>query len=200
MMIKMKKKIIAVICVIALTLSLPMLAWAAPSPSNDQATSNGVVLNASAGGGTVAVAASSVQASNTVVSANDEVLASFEGTGDATDVSLTFNVGVNRAGYTMRIFIENNDGTIDAQTVTIAADGTAAIHVDEFPGGSSLFTLVLDTKSGPASGGSGTDTSPTSPKTGVDISAATTAVAGMTIGMAVAAVFVALALRKKITQ
>jgi hypothetical protein len=200
MTIKMKKKIVAALCVVALTLSLPMLAWAAGSPTNDQATSGDVVLNASADNGTLAVVASSDQASNTVVSANDEVLASFEGEGDATNVSLTFNVGAKWAGYTMRIFIDNIDGTVDTRTVTIAADGTAAIQVSEFAGGSALFTLVVDTASAPAAGGSGTDTSPTSPKTGVDMSATTAVVAGMTITMAIAAVFVALALRKKITQ
>jgi LPXTG-motif cell wall-anchored protein len=197
MMIKMRKKIIAVICVIALTLSLPMLAWAADSPSHEEAVSNGVVLDVTAGSGTLdSVTASSTQASNVQLSATDEVLASFEIEGDATDIDLTFNVGTKWAGYTCTIFIEHNDETTEVRTAVVAANGTITIHVDKL----SLFTLVVDTATAPASGGSGTDTSPTSPKTGVDTSATATVVTGITITMAIAAVFVAFALRKKIAQ
>jgi hypothetical protein len=197
MMIGMKKKITAVICVIALTLSLPMFAWAAPSPSNDQATSGEVVLNVSAGSGTIeSVTASSEQAKNVELTANDEVLASFEITGDATNVTLTFNVGAEWAGYTCKIFVEHNDGTTEVLTATIATDGTLVVHIDKL----SLFTLVVDKTSAPASGGSGTDTSATSPRTGVGISATTGVVAGLTVAMAVAAVFVAVALRKKVAR
>jgi hypothetical protein len=197
MTMRMKKKIVAAICAVVLSLSLPMLAWGADSPNNDQATSNDVVLNVSAGSGTVAsVEASSTQASNVEVSANDEVLASFEVTGDATDVTLTFNVGTEWAGYTCKVFIQHTDGTTEPpRTVTVAADGTLTIHVDRL----SIFTLVVDTTSAPSGGSSGTDTGGTSPKTGVDTST-TGVVAGMTIAMAVAAACVAVALRKKVTQ
>jgi hypothetical protein len=197
----MKKKIVAVICVVALMLSLPVLAWAADSPSNDQATSNGVILDASATSGTVAVVASSTQASNAAVAATDELLASFEAEGDGADVTLTFNIGAKWAGYTLRTYIEHKDGTLTtAITTPVAANGVVAIHVDEFKGGSAFFTLVVDKTTAPSTGGSGTDTGGTSPKTGVDTSATTGVVVGMTIAMAVAAACVAVALRKKVTQ
>jgi hypothetical protein len=201
MMIEMKKKFIAVICVIALTLSLPMLAWGAGSPNHEQAVSRDVVLDVSVGPnstGTLGpVVATETQASNVVVTANDEVLASFEITGDATDVNLVFSVGAQWAGYTCTVFIQHSDGSgAETQTVTIAADGTVAIHVDKL----SIFTLVVDKTSAPAPGGTVTDTGSTSPRTGVDMSATTGIVAGMTIAMAAAAVFVAVALRKKVIQ
>jgi LPXTG-motif cell wall-anchored protein len=194
----MKKKIIAAICAVALTLSLPMLAWGADSPSNEQATSNDVVLNVSAGSGTIAsVDDTSTQASNTQVSANDEVLASFEVKGNATDVTLSFNIGTQWAGYTVRVYIQHEDGTLTTAIVNpVPANGIVQIHVDRL----SIFTLVVDKTSAPSTSGSGTDTGGTSPKTGVDTSTTTAVVAGVTIAMAIAAACVAVALRKKVTQ
>jgi hypothetical protein len=203
MMIEMKKKFIAVICVVALALSLPMLAWGLGSPDNpatitddNSGVSIGVTVGPDSTGSIDEVIVSEAQASNVVVTANDEVLASFEVVGDATNVNLTFAVGAEWAGYTCTIFIQHNDGTTETQTVTVAADGTLTIHVSKL----SIFTLVVDKTSAPTSGGTVTDNGSTSPKTGVDLSATTGTIAGLTIAMAIAAVFVAVALRKKVVQ
>jgi hypothetical protein len=201
MMIEMKKKFIAVICVIALTLSLPMLAWGADSPAHEQAVSGDVVLDVSVGPnstGTLGpVVATEAQASNVVVTADDEVLASFEITGDATDVNLVFSVGTQWAGYTCTVFIQHSDGSDpETRTVTIAADGTVAIHVDKL----SIFTLVVDKTSAPSAGGPATDNGSTSPKTGVDMGVTTGVIAGLTIAMAIGALCAAVALRKKVIQ
>ncbi|MDR2672930.1 MAG: hypothetical protein LBC35_06590 [Coriobacteriales bacterium] len=198
---KMKKKIIAVICVFALVLSLPMLAWAVPSSENNQATSSdGVVLNVSAGSGTIdSVAEATTQASNVpaTLPATQEVLASFEVKGDATDVDLTFNVGAQWAGYKVTVYIQHDNGDPEVRSgVTVAANGTLNIHVDRL----SVFTLVVDKTSAPASDGTKTDTGATSPKTGVEVGATAGVVAGVTIAMALAAAFVAVALRKKVMQ
>jgi hypothetical protein len=201
---KLSKRILAFTCVIALVFSLPMLAWAAESPSNEKEATgaNDVVLDVVVEGGGVltSVTATQAQASNVQASltTNDKVLASFEveSTGNITNATLTFSVGTQWAGYTCKVFIEHNDGSTEMKTVTVAANGTVSIQVNKL----SLFTIVVDETSAPSGGGGNSDVSPTSPKTGVDTSLATGVVAGATIVMAFAAIFVAVALRKRVTR
>jgi hypothetical protein len=207
MMIEMKKKFIAVICVIALTLSLPMLAWGLPSPENGETFTDpesnisiAVSLGEDSDGTitSIAVAAEPAKGVPADLPATQEVLASFEVIGTITtgSVNLTFAVGTEWAGYTCTVYIEHSDGTLETQTVVVAADGTLTLSVTKL----STFTLVVDTTSAPAPGGTVTDTGSTSPKTGVDLSATTGTIAGLTIAMAIAAAFVAVALRRKVIQ
>jgi hypothetical protein len=183
----MKRKIVSVVCAVALMLSLPVLAWAAPSPvlgSNGAGKVNDVYLEVVASAGTIeSVGESAKQASNVKLAGNDAVVASFEIIGDATNVGLAFSVGEKWAGYTFKVFIEHNDGSTEVKTATVGSDGLLSLRVDKL----SIFTLVAEGAS-------------TSPKTGVNIGATSGAVAGMTIAMAAAAVFVATALRRKATQ
>ena len=189
----MNKKLVAILCVVALTMSVPVLALGAPSPSNEgQATSNGVVINVDAASGSnITVIGTTTQAANVQLGTSEEVLASFEVTGEASDITITFNVGTQYAGYAYTIFIEHNDGTTEVREGTIAADGTITIHVDAL----SYFTVVVDKSSAPASGTS-TDTTATSPKTGVE----TGMVLGISVAMLFAAGAVAFSLRKKVAK
>ena len=187
----MKKKLVAITCAMALMLALPTLAFAAPSPSNPDPApvvgKNEVVIAVKAGSGTVdSVDISTTDASN--VPAGSEVLASFEVKGDATDVTLTFNVGAKYAGYSATIYIQHNDGTTEAKTVTVGADGMISVHVDKL----SVFSIVMGEKGAAAAADKGAK----SPATGVDFGT----VAGGTVAMAIAAGVVFVALRKKVTE
>ncbi|MBC2889928.1 hypothetical protein [Gordonibacter massiliensis (ex Traore et al. 2017)] len=185
----MKKKIVAIACAAAMMLALPTLAWAAPSPSNNGTATgdNGVTAVVKAGSGAIeGVASTAEKASN--VPAGTDVVASFKVTGDATDVSLTFNVGAKYAGYAYTVYVEHNDGTTEALTGTVAADGTISIHVDKL----SVFSIAIGAAGTTANSNAGS----TSPQTGVDLGT----VAGATVVTAIAAGAVFVALRKKVTE
>lgn len=189
----MKKRIVAIACACALALAMPALAFAAPSPSGQDASGHttatapgNITVNVKAGSGTVeSTMATAVAASNVPVGAT--VLASFEVKGDATDVTLTFNVGTQYAGYNTTVYVQHNDGTTEALTAKVSNDGTISIHVDKL----SVFSIVMGDK---AAGS--TDGSAKSPQTGVDFGA----VAGATAVAAIAAGIVFVALRKKVTE
>lgn len=198
------KKLATFACALALALAMPTLAWAAPSPSEPQQTvpvADGITASVTFAGD-VTVAATTTQASNVTVSGSEQVMGSIEVNGEGVSadnpLTVTFSVGSQYAGCTGKIFIQHNDGTTEIRDVTIGADGTASITVTKL----SIFTLVVDTASVPAAGGTtgtttgGTDASATSPQTGID----STAIAGGMVVMAVAAGGVAVALRKKINE
>lgn len=189
----MKKRIVAVACACALALAMPALAFAAPSPDvptvsgNTSATApDGTTVGVKAGSGTIeSTIATTETASN--VPAGATVLASFEVKGDATDVTLTFNVGMQYAGHTCTVYVQHNDGTMEALTATVSSDGIISIHVDKL----SIFSIVMGDKVAGS-----TDGSAKSPQTGVDFGA----VAGATAVAAIAAGVVFIALRKKVTE
>ena len=188
------KKLAAMVCAVALAMAMPVLAWAAPSPSAPQqnvAVAEGVTATITFAG-EAEVVATSKQASNVVLGANDKVMGSIEITSDQVSednpLTLTFNVGSQYAGYTGKVFIQHNDGTTEVRDVTVSADGTVSLTVTKL----SVFTLVVDTASGAAT----SDSSAASPKTGVDSSA----LAGGIAVLAVAAVGTGVALRKKIAE
>ena len=191
----MKKRIVAIACAAAMMLALPTLAWAAPSPSGQTVTgNNGVSFTVKAESGTVTdVASTSAQASNVQLSADEKVLASFQVDGDATNVTLTFGVGSEYAGASVKIFVQHNDGTTEVLTGTVAADGTVTVTVGKL----SIFTIAVDATT--VTGGTDAkvmDTSSKSPQTGVDLGT----VAGATVVTAIAAGAVFVALRKKVTE
>lgn len=172
---------------------MPALAFAAPSPSTPAVSENttakadnGTTVDAKAGSGTIeSTTAVSKAADN--VPAGATVLASFEVKGDATDVTLTFNVGTQYAGHTCTVYVQHNDGTTEALTATVSSDGTLSIHVDKL----SVFSLVMGDKAAGSADGSSK-----SPQTGVDFGG----VAGATAVAAIAAGVVFVALRKKVTE
>lgn len=186
----MKKRIVAIACAAALMLALPTLAWAAPSPSNNGTAtgSNGVTAVVKAGSGTIeSVASTTTQASN--VPAGTDIVASFEVTGDATNVDLTFNVGTQYAGHAFTVYVQHTDGTTETLTGTVAADGTVSIHVDKL----SIFSIAIGDK---VADTAAANTGAKSPQTGVDLGT----VAGATVVTAIAAGAVFVALRKKVTE
>ena len=173
----MKKRIVAIACAAALMLALPTLAWAAPSPSNNGTAtgSNGVTAVVKAGSGTIeSVASTTTQASN--VPAGTDIVASFEVTGDATNVDLTFNVGTQYAGHAFTVYVQHTDGTV-------------SIHVDKL----SIFSIAIGDK---VADTAAANTGAKSPQTGVDLGT----VAGATVVTAIAAGAVFVALRKKVTE
>lgn len=184
----MKKRMVAIACAFALALAMPALAFAAPSPvTPDPVTgNNNVVINVKAGSGTVeSITATTTNAKNVPTGAT--VLASFEVKGDAKDVTLTFNVGKQYAGYSCTVYVEHNDGTTEALQATVSADGTISVHTS----GLSTFSVVMG-----AAGSGAADGSAKSPQTGVDFGT----VAGATAVTAIAAGVVFVALRKKVTE
>lgn len=185
----MKKRIVAIACAAALMLAMPTLAWAAPSPSGNTVTgSNGVVAQVTAGSGTIdEVKAVDTKASN--VPAGTDIVASFEVTGDATDVTLTFNVGAKYAGYAYTVYIQHTDGTTETATGTVAADGAITVKAAKL----SVFSIAIGDKvADTAAANKGAK----SPQTGVDFGM----VAGATAATAIAAGVVFIALRKKVTE
>lgn len=206
----MKKKLVSVLCAGMLVLSLPTLAWADPSPSN-QATAtdpnNNTAItvdspyNTDDGG--VEVEHSSQHASNYQPPASgrgDALVSTFEITtwgnlAGRSDISVTmvFNVGRQYSGMTARIYVQHNDGSTENHTVTVSSDGNVSFSMDRL----SWVTIAIEAGQTPAASTTGTtDTSATSPKTGVDMAGA----AGVTAVAAIAAGGVALALRKKVTE
>lgn len=194
----MKKKLFAVALAAAMVLALPALAFAAtPSPSvikGSGASSNGTTLTVTANGtGELIVVATSKNASNTVLSGSEIVVGSFEvtnTTGEAADITLTFNVGTQYAGANAKVFIEHNDGSTEVKTTTVSADGYVVVKTD----GLSTFTVVVDPTT--ATGATAADTSSVSPQTGVDMTMVATATGVCFIGAGA----VAFALRKRMTK
>lgn len=204
---QMKKQIAAIALSAMLMLALPAFAWAAPSPTGQTATTDtGVSMTVSAGSGTATVAVSSQQASNVELSGSEIALGSFEVTGDATNVTLTFSVGAQYAGASAQVFVQHGDGATEVIPATIASDGTVTVHVDRL----SIFTIVVDPTTAAANGGqtgatattAGTtgitnaNTGSTSPQTGID----GTAVAGATVVCAVIAAGVGVAAYRKVNE
>lgn len=198
----MKKKLFAVVLAAVMVLAMPAMAFAAPSPSiieGSSGASNGTTLTVTANGtGDLTVAETPKQASNVALSGSEVVVASFEvtnTTGDATDITLTFNVGTKYAGANAKVFIEHNDGTTEVKEATVSADGYIIIKTD----GLSVFTVVVDPTTATGTTATGTtaaDTSSVSPQTGVDM----TLVAAASGICFVGAGAVAFALRKRMTK
>ncbi|MEE0845310.1 MAG: hypothetical protein U0L71_03870 [Eggerthellaceae bacterium] len=193
------KKIASLVCAVALALSMPVLAFAAPSPSGE-ATQNSVSVGSGVTAsivfdGQATVVATDKQASNVELGANDKVMGSIEITSEDVSednpLTLTFSVGSQYAGYKGTVFIEHGDGTTDQQAVEVDANGNVNMTITKL----SVFTLVIDTASAPA-GTVASDGSAASPKTGVS---SDLLVGGIAV-LAVAAVGTGVALRKKITE
>lgn len=199
------KKIVSMVAAAMMLMALPGVAVAAQfsSPSGTTVTAPGtnVALSVSgdvssaSGNGYISVEPSSVVASN--VPEGVTPLASFEvvaeGDAEFTELTLVFSVGTQYAGANATVYITHGDGSNDVMETTVAADGTVAITVDRL----SVFSIVVDESTVPADGeGVATDTSATSPATGVVIApvAAITAVAAAGAGA------VAVTIRKKVTK
>ncbi len=186
----MKKKLMAITLVFTLAIAFPLMAWAAPSPSGNAATdSAGISVRANAAWGNIrSITASATWASNTVVDNNQIVVASFEVAGDATDVTLTFNIGSSYVGATTTVYVQHEDGTTEAISAIVDSNGAVIINIDKLT--SAIFTVVADPTT--AIGVKG-DESSISPKTGIDM----TAVAGGTAVSAFAAGIVFVGIRKR---
>lgn len=180
----MKKQFLAIVGALALALAAPSVALAANSPANIAPTtgtaSSGMSLVVSggktSGNGALYVAESASAASNTVLETDDIAVVSFrvwaEGDVDTSNLTLTFSVGKQYAGASVKVYIQHDDGSNEVKDAKVASDGTITITVDRL----SVFTVVIDKttiKAGAADGtGTGTegttvDTSSKSPQTGV---------------------------------
>lgn len=199
------KKIVSMVAAAMMVMALPGVAVAAQfsSPSGTTVTAPGtnVALSVSgdvssaSGSGYISVEPSSVVASN--VPEGVTPLASFEvvaeGDAEFTELTLVFSVGTQYAGANATVYITHGDGSNDVMETTVAADGTVSITVDRL----SVFSIVVDESTVPAEGeGVTTDTSATSPATGVVIAP----VAAITAAAAAGAGAVAVTIRKKVTK
>ena len=199
------KKIVSMVAAAMMVMALPGVAVAAQfsSPSGTTVTAPGtnVALSVSgdvssaSGSGYISVEPSSVVASH--VPEGVTPLASFEvvaeGDAEFTELTLVFSVGTQYAGANATVYITHGDGSNDVMETTVAADGTVAITVDRL----SVFSIVVDESTVPADGeGVTTDTSATSPATGVVIAP----VAAITAAAAAGAGAVAVTIRKKVTK
>lgn len=199
------KKVVSMVAAAMMVMALPGVAVAAQfsSPSGTTVTAPGtnVALSVSgdvssaSGSGYISVEPSSVVASN--VPEGVTPLASFEvvaeGDAEFTELTLVFSVGTQYAGANATVYITHGDGSNDVMETTVAADGTVAITVDRL----SVFSIVVDESTVPADGeGVATDTSATSPATGVVIAP----VAAITAAAAAGAGAVAVTIRKKVTK
>lgn len=167
----MKKHLASVACALALALTaLPTSALAVNNPSahrvydQDTYATSGVVLDASANAGSwIDVKATDAQASNTTLGANDSVVASFQITGDASDLTITLKLGSYYAGASGKVFVQHDDGATDVVPFTLDASGNTSFHIDRL----SIYTVVIDTTTIKKASGTTVDTSAKSPFTGV---------------------------------
>ena len=186
----MKKKIAALVCTFALVAAMPVLAWAAGSPS--KVTSNTATATQGATLTVTGNTTGNVQLSETMkivgtFKVYDEPLDSTSGT-----YTFTFGNLGEYNGATATVFIEhqNGDANLGCETKTATvSNGTATVSTN----GLSLVTIAVDTATVT---GATTDASATSPQTGVSFAG----VAGATAICAIAAVGVGAALRKKATK
>lgn len=197
----MKKKITALVCTFALVAAMPVLAWAAGSPSkvtsNTATASQGATLTVTGnttGNSTIVVKATDQQASNVQLTSTMKIVGTFEVDDEPLDstsgpYTFTFYVGTEYNGATATVFIEHQNGDAylgtEVKTATVS-NGYVTISTD----GLSLVTIAVDTTT---ITGATTDASQTSPQTGLDF----TGVAAATAVCAIAAVGVGAALRKK---
>lgn len=200
------KKIASLVCAVALALSMPVLAFAAPSPNYGAVADNGIALaegvtaNVTFSGdlSLLTIEKTDKTASNVTLGATDQVMGSIEITEDTVGtvsednpLTLTFSAGSQYAGYKGKVFIEHSDSSTEQRDVEIDANGNVSLTITKL----SVFTLVVDTASAPA-GTVASDGSAASPKTGVS---SDLLVGGIAV-LAVAAVGTGVALRKKITE
>lgn len=199
----MKKKIAALICTFALVAAMPVLAWAAGSPSkvtsNTATATQGATLTVvgnTTGDCRIIVEPTDQQASNVQLTSTMKIVGTFrvyDEPLDSTDGTYTFTFGGLDAynGATATIFIEHQNGDAylgtEVKTATVS-NGSVTISSE----GLSLVTIAIDTATVTGANAS-TDASATSPQTDVDLSG----VAGATVACAVAAAGVGIILRKK---
>lgn len=200
----MKKKIAALVCTFALVAAMPVLAWAAGSPSkvtsNTATATQGATLTVTGnttGNSQIIVEPTDQQASNTQLTETMKIVGTFkvyDEPPDSTSGTYTFTFGNlgEYNGATATVFIEhqNGDANLGCETKTATvSNGTATVATD----GLSLVTIAVDTATVT---GSTTDASATSPQTDVSFAG----VAGATAVCAVAAIGVGAVLRKKATK
>lgn len=213
----LSSKIVAGACAASLALAMPVVAFAAPSPTNTSTVIgyNNVTIYASAR----TISGAALPADAFTISSVDQVaegtpltdissvdaarlgqggkiaIASFQVSSgydlsDVESVDLTFNVGTQYAGSTVYLYVQNSDGTTSVQQVTVGSDGVCAVTL----GGTGLVTVVVDADTIPEGSGVKADKGATAPQTGVSVAG----VAAGTAGMAVAACVAGVALRKKV--
>lgn len=197
----MKKKLAALVCTFALVAAMPVLAWAAGSPSkvtsNTATASQGATLTVTGnttGNSQIIVEPTDQQASNVQLTSTLKIVGTFKVYDeplDSTSGTYTFNFGglSEYNGATATVFIEHQNGDANLGTETKTAtvsNGRCTVSSE----GLSLVTIAVDTAT---ITGATTDASQTSPQTGVDFAG----VAGATAVCAIAAVGVGAALRKK---
>lgn len=197
----MKKKIAALICTFALVAAMPVLAWAADSPSkatsntaySDQGTSLVVSGKALSSNYRLVVRPVNFMAFDYNLSSSMLVVGNFEmydEPEDSTAGTYTFTFGglSQYNGATVTILIKYKDGTTEVKTAKVS-NGTVTITSE----GLGWATIVVDTDTVTGGANASTDASATSPQTDVDLSG----VAGATVACAVAAAGVGIILRKK---
>ena len=143
----MKKKLVAMVCALALAMAMPALAWATNSPqkvtSNTCTASQGATLTvtgkADDSTSKIVVEATSDQASNVSLSATQKIVGTFK----VYDVpagstygpyTLTFNVGSEYNGATATVFIEHQgrDANLGTETKTATvSNGNVTISTAE---------------------------------------------------------------------
>lgn len=158
--------------------ALPASAFAAGSPTST--SKSGDAISATYTG------TKDINGLNLVNNGNDSWTVTWADgtTSNFGSLTLTFTVGTQYAGQTATILIQHQDGTTETQTAVVSSNGTISLTVTQL----SKFTVSFGGNTVATS-----STSATSPKTGVDV----TTVAFATLGAAIVAGGIVVALRKQ---
>lgn len=105
--------------------------------------------------------------------------------------SYTFSLGSSNANHYVTVYVQKADGSVTTVTGRTDANGDLVIETDALADGTSIFSVVMGDEITTT-----TDTSSTSPQTGID----TTTAAVVTGAAVVAAAGVAFTLRKKVSE
>ncbi|MEG2616119.1 MAG: hypothetical protein RR955_06320 [Raoultibacter sp.] len=196
----MKKKILVSLLVGAMMMmALPMAAFAAPSPSGQSASADGATVTGLVAGQKATIAKTSETLPGVTVAAGEKSVGTWDivvldangnpVTEFPNGLALTFAVGAEYNGMTVKVHQEHNGTMLSPQSATVK-DGAVTITVTKL----SKFQVVADTKS--LAAGATANASAKSPQTGFDMTGVMLA-SGACILFAGAAAF---ALKKKLSE
>lgn len=177
------KKHIALVGALALSLSAPVVAFADASPQvikpatgNNDGTTLTVSGGKTTGSGSIVVTGAETDLEDYGISlTSDDFAISFDidyqGDVDASNVTLTFNVGARYAGARARVYYTDANGKTGYVDAKVAADGTVTVNLDS----PVKVTVVVYGKTASGDNGGKVDDSNKSPQTGIDVVAVQTA-------------------------
>ncbi|MEG1750734.1 MAG: hypothetical protein RR241_03070 [Raoultibacter sp.] len=196
----MKKKVlISLLAGAMMMVALPMMAFAAPSPSGQPASGDGAAITGLAAGQVATIAKTTETLPGVTVAAGEKSVGTWDivvkdANGNVVTefpngLALSFTVGAEYNGMSVKVYQEHN-GTMLAPKSGTVKDGVVTITVTQL----SKFQIVADTTSGAA--GAAANAGAKSPQTGFDMTGVAVA-SGACVLFAGAAAF---ALKKKLSE